>query len=409
MTTGRVFIITVVMALAVGLSADIPAYQSVSGPASITSQGTIPINPGPTLDNFNQGIGVNLWNCITATFAKAGSAANCAVNYPTSDAPVATPGKCLQLTYNVADSGTYAGYSSKLGPSNIAAYTAISFWVKGAVGGEFFKVELKNANTNVNTNHAAVYVTDYLDSGITTAWQQVTIPLHNFANISDWSSATEFCVTFESDQSGIVGAAKQGIIYIDDITFGNSTINVVRINYFSTKLGRTALGGNMGDMPNPYPTVSWASSSFSSADYKNPPYSLLSQYNVSSAEQWSGHFMIFGGGDDGATPIAHDFRAFRYLRFAVKARSAAENPKTFKVEIIDGTATTKGYIVTGILASDWINVSIDMTAADMNGNYLTRASMKQVNIIYEKWRIQAANGKYNGPGAVYIDDMRLGN
>lgn len=395
------------------LTALVIIFQQAAGSAvtdktvSVSGTATKPVTAGAILDDFNTDSVINKWSCRTGTFGSLLSTTTqqgyCAKTWDAA-------GQALRLDYNVENTASFAGYYSQMGGGSLAsptAYTAISFSVKGALGGEFFKVELKNNGANADTNHAAVYVTDYLDSGVMTDWQQVTIPFHNFANISDWSSGSEFCITFEGDQSGLVGSSKQGTIYIDNITFVNSAVSAVRINSFTTKLGRSALGGGMGSMPNPYPTISWASYDFSDADYNSAPYSLLSQYDVSAGDQWAGHFMLFGGGNSGDTAIPHNFNGFNYLSFYVKARSAAENSKVMKIELAD-SGGNKYYVVTGISESSWLPVKILLTNfKDDSGNVLNKTAIKQLNIIYERWRISGAGGKYNGPGAVYIDDIRF--
>ncbi|MFA5256012.1 MAG: hypothetical protein WC419_04895, partial [Candidatus Omnitrophota bacterium] len=177
-----------------------------------------------------------------------------------------------------------------------------------------------------------------------------------------------------------------------------------RVNSFSTKLGRCALGGNMGSMPNPYPTVSWASLLSRNDMYRSSPSSVLSQFDVSAGDQWAGHFLIFGGGNDGATSIPHNFNGFNYLTFYVRGMSGG-NPKVMKVELLDN-AGKKEFIINGITEAGWTYARIDLSSKDINNTYLDKTSIKQLNLIYEKWRISAVSGSY-GPGGCFIDDIQF--
>lgn len=377
--------------------------------ASVTSSATISLNPQAMLDDFERAAAVNTWNCRTGTYTSA-STASCLESYVNDSN--AYSGYSLKLAYNVSASDTYAGYYSKLGSQSISAYTTLSFWVKGASGGEFFKVELKNTGTNADTNAASVYITDYLDGGVTTGWQYVTIPLYNFTNISDWASGLEFCITFENSQSVANGSATAGVVYIDNITFGNAAVNNVRIGKFGSRLGRCSLGGNIGDMPNAYATVPWARHAVTNEQYNSSPYSMLSEYDVTSGDQWAGQYMIFGGGATGWVAVPHNFSAFNFISFYVKARSPAENPLIMKIELSDSDSS-KYYILGGITTS-WQFVKIPFTSITSDGSakgtVLDKTTIKQLSFVFEKWRIyyawnMSASAAY--AGAVYIDDIQF--
>ena len=195
------FIILVVVSMMAG--GVMPGIASTDQTKDVSASGTVPFSPGPLLDDF-RGAGVNLWRIGTGTFKSKPPAQKaegfCIASY--ADNPGTTFGRSgysLKLDYDVSNFvientkyyGSFSGYYSKLGGANISSYKYLSFWVKGAAGGEYFKVELKNNVANANRNHAAVYVTDYLDGGVTNDWQKVTIPLDAFANINNWTSIKE--------------------------------------------------------------------------------------------------------------------------------------------------------------------------------------------------------------------------
>jgi len=372
--------------------------------AAVTSTATRPVTPQALLDDFKYGAIMNDWGCATGTYGSSGS---CTASY-VSDSN-AYSGQTLKLVYDVSTSGSYAGYYSKLGSQDLSGYTTISFYIRSDFGGDFFKIELKNTGTNADTNASSVYISDYLDSGVTTAWQYVTIPLHAFANISDWTSGLEFGIVFQNSQANANLCPTSGVVYIDNITFGTSAVTSVNINKFGNLLGRCALGGNMGSTPNEYPTSPGARYTITSADYYTSPHSMLSEYNVASGDGWAGHYLLFGGGSSGWTTVAHNFSGLNYLSFYVKARTAAENPKVFKIEMIDNYGT-RYYVVTGI-STGWQFIKIPLSSITSDGTtggtVLDKTSIKQMNFTYEKWRIEYASGQSSGNGAVYIDDIRF--
>ena len=251
---------------------------------------------GHVLDDFNDGGISNLFGGDTDTFTDAGKSGSC--NF-SNDSLVPYEGMfCLKLDYNVSIFNAYAGYSSSLESKNLSAYSFVSFWVKGVSGGEFFKIEFWNNSADSNRNHAAVYIKDYLDGGVTTNWQKVTVPFHNFVNLDDWTSMNRFTITFENFASNTNGSPKQGSIYIDEISFSSESVTTVRIDHFGDKLAPCALGGGMGNMPNEYPTIPYSKYSFSTTQYLNSQNGLFSEYNVNADPGWAGIWLLFGGGNE---------------------------------------------------------------------------------------------------------------
>lgn len=349
---------------------------------------------GPVLDDFNDGGKLNNWGYNTGSFASTGVASCVESRDPTS--PQEGP-FCLKLDYDVSASASYAGYWSLLGGENLSGYTSISFWVKGTAGGEFFKVELKNNSADPNRKRAAVYVTDYLDGGVTTSWQEVIIPFHNFVNLDSWSNMKELVFVFENSQSVTNGSLPQGIIYIDKISFGSSSVNEVRIDYFGDKLGICALGGNIGDMP----TANFTHS-FTTDVYKSSPCALESTYDVTS-DPWGGQFMIFGGGEDGWTEIPHDFSDYNYVIVWIKAKSATENPKILKVEMVDRASPPFPAVYLTIVTS-WWRYAIPLSAfAGLN-----KKNISKMTFVYERYGIggiDTAGGSKTG--VLYIDNLQF--
>ncbi len=252
------------------------------------------------LDDFNDGDFINKFGTISGTFGSIppdNPATGTCIAKIYSDNPENIRGRTgysLELTYDVSNTDSFSGYFSKLANKDLIAFKYLSFWVKAKEGGEFFKIELKNNSPDNNRNKAAVYITDYLDGGVTTNWQKVVIPLDAFANIGTWTGMSEFVIVFENYQSRTNNSTLTSTIYIDDILFGSSFIGCVRIDHYGDKIGIDALGGNMGNMAPVTPTKTY---SFATSTYHFAPNSLLSEYDVTTLA-WSGVFKIFGGGID---------------------------------------------------------------------------------------------------------------
>ena len=120
-------------------------------------------------------------------------------------------GYSLKLVYDVdSPNPAYNGFWTKLQNQNLKDYKELVFFVKGDEAEGFtprFKVELKNLTE----------VSSFLVSGITSAWQKMVIPFQKFKAITDWSQMTEFVVVFDD----LTSNPKEGIIYIDDISFSD--------------------------------------------------------------------------------------------------------------------------------------------------------------------------------------------
>ena len=337
----RLLVPVLVLLIIIGAGGAVSGYTPIGGATSVKTQGIIPLTPGPIFDNFDTASARNLWNDLTEVFSSRSgnppaATASCTATF-TDDPAIryGASGYSLKLDYNVTQSGSYAGYYSMLGGGGLSAYKSVSFRVKGSAGGELFKVEFKvNLDPkNANKDHGAVYVTDYLDGGVTTDWKQVTIPLDNFANISDWSSAAEFVVTFENSQSSANGSPLAGIVYLDDIVFNTAKPPAIRIDYFDDKVAIDSLGGNL-----------WAGGSdtggtgeFSYLEDTGPngtgKYSLQFHYGgLQNNTRWSAFSLPVGGGSDAWQKIQHDFSGYTAISFYVYG---SEEKNGIQVELHD--------------------------------------------------------------------------
>ncbi|MFH1190294.1 MAG: glucoamylase family protein [Candidatus Omnitrophota bacterium] len=149
-------------------------------------------------------------------------------------------GTAVALDYDVERLGEYTFYWMKLGKEipgkpgstesmDLANYNYLSFWVKGAQDVSDIKVEL---HQDVNGDGIFSYGTDitsyvyanaFISGGIISKeWSKAVIPLKAFGKITDSSKISELVFVFEN-KAGL----KKGIIYVDDILFGNRPEDVL--------------------------------------------------------------------------------------------------------------------------------------------------------------------------------------
>jgi hypothetical protein len=310
------FMLAVLFLVGICCQATVEAY-TVDRTVTVSTSATKLVTPSAVLDNFDNAASINAWGCPAGIF---GTNATCALSYVSGSS--AYSGKSLKLTYDVSTTNSYAGYYSILGSSNfLKDYKSVSFWVKGAKGGELFKVELKvNLDpADANRDHAMVYVTSCLTGGVSsTQWKKVTIPFDNFANISNWSSAKELAITFENSQSSTNASPLQSAIYIDDITFNTAIPAAVRIGYFDDKVPIDSLGGNILAGA----SSGGAASAFSFASDTGPSatgkYSLKFDFSgLSNSTQYVYLSLPVGGGLDNWQKISHDFSKYTAISFYI--------------------------------------------------------------------------------------------
>ncbi len=119
-------------------------------------------------------------------------------------------GFAMKIDYDVdSQSPAYNGFWMFLQNLDASKYDNLAFWVKGD-GKEgyttVFKVELKNDKRQVGR---------YYITNVTDKWQKIIVPFSDLKGINDFSGLTEFVIVFEDR----IASNKDGVIYIDDISF----------------------------------------------------------------------------------------------------------------------------------------------------------------------------------------------
>jgi hypothetical protein len=141
------------------------------------------------LENFNAGTGVaypgndNDDGCGSST-----SFASVAI------APAASHDGSDAASYNfqvAANAGCGYQYATLgFGSSSLAGITYLRFWVKGAVGGEDFNIKLRNPSGAPPANSHSHFLRLSSLKPVTTAWQEIRVPLSAFPAGLDFTLPT---------------------------------------------------------------------------------------------------------------------------------------------------------------------------------------------------------------------------
>jgi len=124
-------------------------------------------------------------------------------------------GRSLKIIYN-KDSTGWCGYFSLLNQIDgeyfdLSKYKNVSFMVKGEKGGETFQIGMADKNwMNIGDSLKAGQIEDFLPGGVTSEWQEVTIPLVKFGSL-DLTQMGSFVIDFNKKQ--------KGVIYLDNLKF----------------------------------------------------------------------------------------------------------------------------------------------------------------------------------------------
>lgn len=365
--------------------------------------------PDELLDDFNdEDFEHNLWNGEFENFVTNLGEETLSISYDTIN-KMGDSGYGFKIDYDLPEDTSFGGVKIKLSSDgsrkNLGIYEYLNFWVKGSVDDIPLKIEFQTTDFSltdpVARSKAALYVSDYLDGGITTDWQEVKIPLDAFANLDSLNSLSALLLEFEHDYAVTCGYPTTGEVYIDNIGFGEASLGIVRIDHFSDKWGWMAIGGNLGSMPNELPALPWHKATFDDTVYHNYPSSLKSEYDVSEPEEWAGFFMLLGGGGDGWEAVKCDFSGYSDLTFWAKAESEAKNPKIFKLEV-NYLDEKFEWLSTG-LNDTWQKWRISLY--DPLWDHIDWSKVTQINIVYEKSSISSESGAING--TVYFDEFQF--
>jgi hypothetical protein len=325
----------------------------------------------------------------------------------------AVSGGSYSLSFTATDAADYAGIAFNAGSMaslavNASAYEFLSFQISGTPANIPIKIEIQTNSGSAGRKKASLYISDYLDAGIQSTMQQVTIPLAGFANLDDLSNVKSVVFVFEHDYAVASGYPTSGSVTISNLSFSTGQATAVRIDHFGDNWGWMAVGGNMGSMSaNGTPTAHTIS--YDATTYHDHPRAMRVAYDLAT-DSWAGMFMLFGGGSfstatsqdpqDGWYAMPCDFSDYRYLSLWVRAASETQNPELIKIEIKDDDTTQLSIYLQNI-TTEWQQYRFDLNAF----SEINTARITQINFIYERIPINTVGG--DRAGVVYFDDIEF--
>ncbi|HOW28524.1 MAG TPA: carbohydrate binding domain-containing protein [Elusimicrobiota bacterium] len=171
-------------------------------------------------------------------------------------------GNSLKVAYTTgADSYLLIRFSSN---RDLRNYASLSFWVRGAAGGERFNVSLHSAGSGESGTRPDIR--NFLPSGVTTSWQKVVIPLP--------ALETGFLVNSSTALSDVdyitltvYSAVPTETFYIDQILFHTKAAPVWVENFndgaepgpFGLNMGNWVNGGTGASVAHVYDVANYAS------------------------------------------------------------------------------------------------------------------------------------------------------
>ena len=158
------------------------------------------------VDNFNQKKATNALGGATTIFSD-GKKARLENTFSEKDA--VGKGHALALSYDVSDSGSYAGYVTGLQNLDLRGYQSLTFFIKGTEVSQDIQVGLKDASDH----ESKVIVSHYLPEKMKTTWQKVTIPLVAFSRVLDWGKLKNLSFSVENRLHG------KGVLFVDNVEF----------------------------------------------------------------------------------------------------------------------------------------------------------------------------------------------
>ncbi len=371
------------------------------------------------LDDFNTGVVQNYFKGVNGVWYN--NAAIIAYYYANPDKILGRTGYSLKLIYDISGGhDSFGGYYLKLNDKDISQYNYLSFWVRSDSGCDSLKIEIKCSDNPSFPNEykAEVYTTDYLDSGITTVWQKVMIPMDTFSCLYQMTNMYELTFTLENSAALRGGSPVSGVIYIDDIVFGTWEPGFVRVDHYGDKNSVCGLGGNIGSGIN---DSVWITNSFSSSNFYSHANALRIDYDVSGGDpDWCYCWHIFGGGTNKNVEIECDFSKYTNLTFWAKSTNkniygsgghgthGTDYPwNGVKVELGNDTNTYFTYTTT--ISNVWKKFSFQLSKFEVSDNYdfLDKSRIKKLVFTFEHVTGSSTLLDDDLIGTVFIDNIQF--
>lgn len=330
------------------------------------------VRNGLVVDDYNDGTDPNFLGGYSFVFDSPGSINDfCGYSYLDIDG-----NRCLSISYNTADSGSWAGYYTLTGGLDARRYDALTFMVKGGLGSEILKVGLRDSAGH----ESKINLPEYLPQGVSTSWQRVVIPLTTFGGSVDLSSLENISIVFENQ----IGSG-EGSVYIDNLGFGAVDYRhpaPLAIANFNSSLahGQNAIGANPVILTE---GLSLLNHMFGLNEGDNTSCLRLNYtINGGTAARWMSFLNFI------------DVSPYKYLSFFVKGENGGE---VFHIYMEDRWHN-RYYKEVENITQAWQEIKISLDEFIFHGVDIT--DLLNIEIIFE-WE--------DGSGTIYADDIKFRN
>ncbi len=282
------------------------------------------------------------------------------------------PGK-LKLNYDVSGVDQVTGYYTLFMHTDLSAYDVLTFQIRGLLGGEKIKVGLRDADMN----ESKILVSEYLSAGITTDWQEITIPLVAFSRVQKWSDMDNLNIEVQHRiGSGI------GEIDVKDIQFEHVPLATVVLDNFNDSSGEDGVGASL------YAYSGGGASITTEYDRSDPFGGQGASYKISYTGVTPTGWSVAGWALDGI-----NLKASRYLRFAIRGAAGGEEPNLYLVDT-NGSREFVDLEQYVQLTTDWQVVRIPLT--DFSDQGIDLGHLANLEIAFE-WS--------DTQGMIYLDNL----
>ncbi|MCM8766086.1 MAG: hypothetical protein NC920_04495, partial [Candidatus Omnitrophica bacterium] len=340
-----------------------------------------PTPPGlPIYDDFNDGrLGPNLGG-VAGFMGSVGHSDS----YQFNSANAYEGSYALKFTLGIP-SGGWAGYFDQWTTArDVSSYTDIRMWLKGYNGGEKFKVELSDSDfdrsdpsTYSHLHGVNITVVPNFANGLTTAYQELVIPLSTFTGV-DMRKLKQINLVFDK--------AGSHTIYLDKIYFTNLSPSPLPLpglilDNFNDGSGPNELGGDTGTMdPSPGNSEEWVNESYvNDSGCTHEGLGVLKLEYARGMNSWVGYWSFMKKDRTG-----YDVSSYTDIRINVRGNAGGEKFKVELVDILGGVQKVDITMATGfssgLPSSEYREAVLPLSL--FTGVNLS--VLKQVNIIFDQ-------------------------
>jgi hypothetical protein len=327
------------------------------------------------VDHFNQKKESNALGGVTGLFTD-GHTGRAKTGF--SDDSAAGRGYALRLSYDVADSGSYAGYISSLDNLDVREYQTLTLSVKGEANNQDLWVGLKDAAGH----ESKVSLRQHLQGRFPTAWSKVEIPLTAFTGVTDWSSIENSSLSFQN------GDRNRGVVLVDDLQFHKQLAHL-SVDNFERADERNALGREHYTVASGAVAINGEHAS----DSSNGIYRLSYGGNIGEIKAYASDVFSFAQWQTelGGVDCSH----CGTVSFRIRGATGGEQPNLY----LDDGSFRWGVNIEDYaeVTTDWQEVTIPLSVFAEYGVDLTHLAELQFVFEWEKMS-----------GTIYLDDIQFG-